>query len=46
MEDRIVIKGEMKGSKSHFRIEKSKKTKIDCVDFILRKIKRKIKFSK
>jgi hypothetical protein len=42
MEDKIVITGEFKGSKQHFRIvEKNKKSKIDCVGLILKTFKRK-----
>lgn len=48
MEDKVVIKGEFKGSKSYFReVEKNKKSKIDdCVGLILKTIKRKRKSRK
>ena len=40
MEDKVVIKGEFKGSKSYFReTKKMEKSKIDCVSLILRTIK-------
>jgi hypothetical protein len=47
MEDKIVITGEFKGSKQHFRqVEKNEKSKIDCVGLILKTFKRKKRFRK
>jgi hypothetical protein len=47
MEDKVVIKGEFKGSKSYFRgVEKNENSKIDCVGLILKTIKRKRKSRK
>jgi hypothetical protein len=47
MEDKVVITGEFKGSKQHFRVvDKNKKSKIDCVGLILKTFKRKKKSKK
>lgn len=44
MEERIVIQGEIKGSKAYFRgVEVKEKSKIDCVGFIMKRLKRKRK---
>lgn len=44
MEDRVVIRGEIKSSKENFRFLESEKTnKEDLVIKVLRKIKRKLK---
>lgn len=46
MEDKVVIKGEFKGSKAYFRAEKNEKSKIDCVGLIIKTFKRKRKSRK
>lgn len=46
MDDKVVIKGEFQGSKAYFRKIEKEKTKLDCVDFILKTFKRKKKSSK
>lgn len=47
MEDRIVIQGEIKGSKAYFRSDlKKQKKQIDCVGLIIKKLRRKKKSSK
>jgi hypothetical protein len=46
MENKVVIKGEFKGSKVYFRtVKKSEKVKLDCIGFLLKtiKVKRKLK---
>jgi hypothetical protein len=47
MEDKVVIKGEFRGSKSYFRsVEKNEKSKINCVGLIIKTFKRKRKSRK
>lgn len=46
MEDKVVIKGEFQGSKAYFRTIKREKSKLKCVDLIIKNLKSKKKSSK